>query len=246
MTKQTRRSYPYILSALTVMLIGTPALAQEGYVLDGFGGVHAVNGASVIGPATPYFGFDAAEAIDVLPGGAGYYVLDAFGGLHAGGSAPTPTSVPPYFGFDIARDLSLVPASSGSPMVIASPASFRNSSGSQTQFQSLFGTSFSGTAIGAGGLFPVACGAGNLVVTTNTAAGAPRPMVGTETATMTVMINEADTALSCTLAAGQSQCTDTDTVSVSIGDRVAYKLVFANIDVATNGTFYFNKGFTCS
>lgn len=103
-----------VLLATPVALLGaTPAFAQQGYVLDGFGGVHAVNGAPVIAPATPYFGFDAAEAIEVMAGGSGYYVLDAYGGLHAGGTAPAPTAAPPYFGFDIARDISLVPESGG-------------------------------------------------------------------------------------------------------------------------------------
>ncbi len=98
-----------LVAAFSTFLIGVPASAQDMYALDGFGGVHAVNGAPIMSPPTAYFGFDVAEAIEVLPGGAGYYVLDAFGGLHAGGGAPPPSSVPPYFGFDVARDLSLVP-----------------------------------------------------------------------------------------------------------------------------------------
>lgn len=71
-TQRIRRFPLHILPALAVLLIASPVVAQEGYVLDGFGGAHAVNGASVISPATPYFGFGAAEAIQVLPGGAGY------------------------------------------------------------------------------------------------------------------------------------------------------------------------------
>lgn len=244
MTLRFRCMFFCLLTGLAVALVGTPAFAQEGYVLDGFGGVHSINGAMTITPATPYFGFDVAESIQVLPGGEGYYVLDAFGGLHAGGTAPTPTP-PPYFGFDIARDMSLVPTAS-STMVVASPGSFSNVNGSATQFQSLFGTSFSGTAIGAGNFVPISCTAGNFAVSTSTTAGSPRPMVGSETATMTVMVNEVATALSCTLTAGQSSCADNSTVNISAGDRVGYTIEYSNLDTSSNGTFYFHKGFTCS
>lgn len=246
MTRTLLRLSISTLPALAMLLFGAPAFAQEGYVLDGFGGIHAVNGASVINPATPYFGFDAAEAIEVLPGGAGYYVLDAFGGLHAGGTAPTPTSTPPYFGFDIARDLSLVPGGGSSTIAITSPGSFANVNGNATQYQSLLGTSFSGSPIGAGNLFPSSCTAAGLVVTATKLDGSPRLMVGSETATMTVMVNEVDTSMSCTLTAGQSQCTDPDTASVAVGDRVGYHITYANLDSTANGNFYFHKGFTCN
>lgn len=247
MTQQRIRVLSMSGLVAVVLLVGTPAFAQEGYVLDGFGGVHAINGAPVIGPASPYFGFDAAESIVIIPSGDGYLVLDAFGAVHPGGTASSVSPAPPYFGFDIARDIALVPTSS-SQTVITSAGSFANVNGGATQFQSLYGTSFSGTAIGAGSFFPVACNATGLMVTTNTATATPtpRPMVGTETATMTVMVNETDSALSCTLTAGQSSCTDTDSVSISAGDRVGYRIVYTNLDTTTNGTFYFHKGFTCS
>jgi len=38
-----------------------------GYVLDGFGGVHAMGGAPVLAPATLYFGWDIARDIELTP-----------------------------------------------------------------------------------------------------------------------------------------------------------------------------------
>ncbi len=75
------------------------------YVLDGFGGIHAGDGAPVMNPATPYFGFDVA--VDMEIGAAGYYVLDAFGGVHAGGGAAVLNPPTPYFGFPAAANLEL-------------------------------------------------------------------------------------------------------------------------------------------
>ena len=83
-------------------------LASVGfYVLDGFGGIHAGNGADAVGPATPYFGFDIARDLELAT--TGFYVLDGFGGSHAGGGAPAIAAPPPYFGFDVAVDLELAP-----------------------------------------------------------------------------------------------------------------------------------------
>ncbi len=102
--------------AIATLLAGgfvVPASAQhaEYYVLDGNGGVHAGGGAPVIFPAPPYFGFDVAVDITVVPSdgdpadGDGVLVLDSFGGVHVGGTLavdPPPVDTP-YFGFDIAR-----------------------------------------------------------------------------------------------------------------------------------------------
>jgi len=181
----------------------------------------------------------------LVPGGAGYYVLDAFGGLHAGGSAPAPTGLPPYFGFDIARDMALLPGGGSTNVVVSSPGTFVNVNGNDTKFQSLFGTSFSGTEIGAGNLFPTPCTAGSLVATTTKLNGTPRTMIGSEAVTMTVMIDEVDTVVSCTISTGQSQCSDADTVSIAAGDRVGYRITYSNLDVSTNENFYFHKGFVC-
>jgi hypothetical protein len=84
----------------------TLADAGGGYVLDGFGGVHAFGDAPPV-TATAYWpGWDIANAISEYssspPAG---YVLDGFGGLHAFGAAP-PAAAPAYLpGQDVFRAL---------------------------------------------------------------------------------------------------------------------------------------------
>ncbi len=75
------------------------------YVLDGFGGVHAGDGAPTLSPTTPYFGFDVA--VDMELAASGFYVLDAMGGVHAGGGAMVLNPPTPYFGFPAAANLEL-------------------------------------------------------------------------------------------------------------------------------------------
>jgi hypothetical protein len=99
---------------LSSVLFATNGFSTHGqyYVLDGFGGVHAGNGAPAISPATPYFGFNVARDIAYIPVGSstgsagdGILVLDGFGGVHAGGAlvGEGVVSGTPYFGFDIAQ-----------------------------------------------------------------------------------------------------------------------------------------------
>ena len=73
----------------------------------------------------PYFGFDVAEDLALLPNGLGFALLDSWGGLHVVCAPGTqlddsfdlasfsdvrldPSKMAPYFGFDIARGLKLV------------------------------------------------------------------------------------------------------------------------------------------
>lgn len=100
-----------VLVVLACSMSASPVRALEGrfYVLDGFGGVHAGNGAPTISPATPYFGFDVAQDIEFFQAqgtvSAGILVLDKFGGVHRGGGLQSQPISPmtPYFGFNIAR-----------------------------------------------------------------------------------------------------------------------------------------------
>lgn len=104
-----------ILVTVAVMftLVASASGAQHAgfYVLDGFGGVHAGGGASVIVPRTAYFGWDVAVDMEVVPNdgsvadGDGILVLDRFGGVHKGGTLvlDPPIGDTPYFGFDAAR-----------------------------------------------------------------------------------------------------------------------------------------------
>ncbi len=101
-----------------VLFAAGPVWAQHAgyYVLDGFGGVHAGGGAPAPSPATPYFGFDVAVDIDVVPADGlplardGIIVLDRFGGVHFGNvlAANPPSGGTPYFGFDAARAITHV------------------------------------------------------------------------------------------------------------------------------------------
>jgi hypothetical protein len=65
-------------------------------------------------PGDPYFGFDIARDIELLPGsnGTAGYELDGYGGIHAFGGAP-PIAAGPYWpGWDIARSFELDPFNS--------------------------------------------------------------------------------------------------------------------------------------
>ena len=105
---KTRRAALLVLAMLIGILVmaeGIQAQVQY-YVLDGFGGVHAGNGAAAISPATPYFGFDIATDIAYAPGftSDGILVLDGFGGVHPGGGLlGLVASDTPYFGFRVAQ-----------------------------------------------------------------------------------------------------------------------------------------------
>jgi hypothetical protein len=88
-----------------------------GYLLDSYGGIHPVNG-SVATTKGPYFGFDIARDLVMLPDKSGGFVLDGYGGIHgfAVGNAAKPVTPGggPYFqNFDIARSIVLVNATSG-------------------------------------------------------------------------------------------------------------------------------------
>ena len=87
-----------------------PGSSQQGFTLDGYGGMHPY------GPATPtisetsgsaghYWGFDIARDFAFMPDGSGGVLLDGYGGLHPfgvnGGVGPTVSGYS-YFGFDVA------------------------------------------------------------------------------------------------------------------------------------------------
>jgi hypothetical protein len=81
---------------------------HAGYLLDGYGGLHPFGGAPAVSSPPPYWGWDIARAIFVLPGStmsaASGYVLDGYGGAHPFGGAPAVSS--PYWpGKDIGRTI---------------------------------------------------------------------------------------------------------------------------------------------
>jgi hypothetical protein len=94
-----------------------PGTTNEGYVLDGWGGIHPVGGAPTRGGGPYWRGWDIARGIALRADGSGY-VLDGFGGLHPFGGAPTITGEAYWGGWDIARAVVLLPdlaSSSSSP-----------------------------------------------------------------------------------------------------------------------------------
>ena len=91
----------------------------SGYLLDGYGAVHAFGGATeTVSGTLPYFpGFDIAREVVLVRNqtgtATGGYVLDGWGGLHpfaivGGATPPQAAADKPYFaGNDIARDVVL-------------------------------------------------------------------------------------------------------------------------------------------
>jgi uncharacterized protein YvpB len=82
--------------------LGESSPAIQGYVLDGFGGVHPFGGAPALPQSAYWGGWDVAAGIDVHLDGSGapdgLAVLDDFGGLHYAGGYPNVANPPPYNG----------------------------------------------------------------------------------------------------------------------------------------------------
>lgn len=94
----------------------TPIPNQPFYVYDGFGGIHAGDGAPTI-HGLPYNSeqwYVDVEIVKVVcsDDGAiefvGVWALDSLGGVHASDGVPAPVEATPYFGFMAAKDLEIV------------------------------------------------------------------------------------------------------------------------------------------
>lgn len=85
--------------------LGGPT-GRAGYVLDGFGGLHPVNGAAPTSPGDS-FPFDIARDLVLRADGQSGYVLDGWGGIHPFGGAPQ--AAPSFWqsGSDVALRLAL-------------------------------------------------------------------------------------------------------------------------------------------
>ena len=118
---------PNIGSCTTVPEATSPASANfvyeraailKGYELDGFGGLHPINGNSAA-TGGPYFGWDIARDIALHPTDPTMgWILDGYGGIHSFGGAPKITGGPYWSGYDIARDLVMVPGSTSAGYVL--------------------------------------------------------------------------------------------------------------------------------
>lgn len=77
--------------------------ARAGWVLDAFGGLHAVGGAPAVAASGYWQGWDIARDLAAVRGRDGGYVLDGYGALHPFGGAPRLLSPAYRPGWDIAR-----------------------------------------------------------------------------------------------------------------------------------------------
>jgi outer membrane protein assembly factor BamB len=97
-----------------------PAPPYNGYLLDGWGGVHNSGSVPPVRTSAYWPGWDIARDITVRADGKSGYVLDGWGGVHEFGGAPRVTASAYFPGWDIARAIALDPcdATGGSGYVL--------------------------------------------------------------------------------------------------------------------------------
>ena len=98
---------PTIYNWKIARAIALNASGAGGYVLDGWGGIHAFGNAPAVSASAYWGGWDIARSIALRPDGVSGYVLDGFGGIHAFGGAPPLASSAYWSGWDIARGIAL-------------------------------------------------------------------------------------------------------------------------------------------
>ena len=84
-----------------------------GYILDGYGGLHAFGNAPSVNVSAYWGGWDIARGVALRADGTSGYVLDGWGGVHAFGGAPQVQSSAYWAGWDIARGITLEPSGLG-------------------------------------------------------------------------------------------------------------------------------------
>ena len=96
-----------------VLMPGSTATTYSGFVLDGWGGLHAFAASGTAMPSPPtvtgyWPGWDIARGITLVPHQPGGqpqgYVLDGFGSMHPFNGAPN-VGLPNYAGQDIVRGI---------------------------------------------------------------------------------------------------------------------------------------------
>ena len=94
----------------------------DGYVVDGWGGLHPYAQGGVAVPPQPsgasfWRGWDIVRGVALMPDGSGGFTLDGWGGLHPFGlNGQQPPAVHPtayWAGWDIARGVAVLPDGSG-------------------------------------------------------------------------------------------------------------------------------------
>jgi outer membrane protein assembly factor BamB len=86
-----------------------PAPPFDGYLLDGWGGIHRSGNAAPAAITAYWPGWDIARDFVVRADRKSGYVLDGFGGIHPFGGAPAVKASAYFAGFDIARAIALDP-----------------------------------------------------------------------------------------------------------------------------------------
>lgn len=87
--------------------------STPGYLLDGFGGIHPVGGASALSSPGGYWpGWDIARDLSLDSTGRGFK-LDGFGGIHPVGGAPSIRAGGYWPGWDIATSIATLPGAQG-------------------------------------------------------------------------------------------------------------------------------------
>jgi hypothetical protein len=84
---------------------------DEGYVMDGFGGLHPFNGAPYYAPTGYWPGWTIAR--DVVATSTGGYTVDGFGGIHPFGNAPVITPSGYWPNWDIVRGIAVASGGTG-------------------------------------------------------------------------------------------------------------------------------------
>lgn len=87
--------------------------STPGYLLDGFGGIHSVGGASKVSNDGGYWsGWDIARDLSLDSTGRGFK-LDGFGGIHPVGGAAAISAGSYWQGWDIATSIATLPGAQG-------------------------------------------------------------------------------------------------------------------------------------
>lgn len=96
--------------------LGLAGCQSPSWVLDGWGGLHAVGGAAKVTAGTYWPGFDIARDVDLNAEGRGF-VLDGWGGLHATKGTAKVYSSGWWPGWDIARGVTTTADAKGAYVV---------------------------------------------------------------------------------------------------------------------------------
>ena len=97
----------------TQLIFQLASSTNQGFVLNGWGGIWPFGGASSVSNQTHWIGWDIARDFVLRSNGTSGYVLDGWGGIHPFGDAPSVSITGYWPGWDIARAIVLRDDNSG-------------------------------------------------------------------------------------------------------------------------------------